>query len=99
MLNKDNFQTSFTSVYLRKKVLHGLLIYKKKNITNLLFDNVKVCEIFEIIFYTRCCSHSKRKLILFLRMESVTGAIEPQQEFFRPVKKMINFPKCISDEL
>jgi hypothetical protein len=30
MLNKDNFQTSFTSVYLRKKVLHGLLIYKKK---------------------------------------------------------------------
>jgi hypothetical protein len=32
-------------------------------------------------------------------MESVTGAIEPQQEFFRPVKKMINFPKCISDEL
>jgi hypothetical protein len=42
MLNKDNFQTSFTSVYLRKKVLHGLLIYKKKNIINLLFDNVKV---------------------------------------------------------
>jgi hypothetical protein len=41
MLNKDNFQTSFTSVYLRKKVLHGLLIYKKKNIINLLFD-VKV---------------------------------------------------------
>jgi hypothetical protein len=33
MLNKDNFQTSFTSVYLRKKVLHGLLIYKKKNNT------------------------------------------------------------------
>jgi hypothetical protein len=32
MLNKDNFQTSFTSVYLRKKVLHGLLIYKKKTI-------------------------------------------------------------------
>jgi hypothetical protein len=34
MLNKDNFQTSFTSVYLRKKVLHGLLIYKKKNIVS-----------------------------------------------------------------
>jgi hypothetical protein len=32
MLNKDNFQTSFTSVYLRKKVLHGLLIYKKKQL-------------------------------------------------------------------
>jgi hypothetical protein len=42
MLNKDNFQAPFTSVYLRKKVLHGLLIYKKKNIINLLFDNVKV---------------------------------------------------------
>jgi hypothetical protein len=43
MLNKDNFQTSFTSVYLRKKVLRGLLIYKKKkHIINLLFDNVKV---------------------------------------------------------
>jgi hypothetical protein len=42
MLNKDNFQISFTSVYLRKKVLHGLLIYKKKNIINLLFDNVNV---------------------------------------------------------
>jgi hypothetical protein len=42
MLNKDNFQTSFTSVYLRKKVLHGLLIYKKKNIINLLFDNVNI---------------------------------------------------------
>jgi hypothetical protein len=43
MLNKDNFQTSFTSVYLRKKILQGLLIYKKKkNIINLLFDNVKV---------------------------------------------------------
>jgi hypothetical protein len=36
MLNKDNFQTSFTSVYLRKKVLHGLLIYKKSK---------KVCEL------------------------------------------------------
>jgi hypothetical protein len=43
MLNKDNFQTSFTSMYLRKKVLYGLMIYKKKkNIINLLFDNVKV---------------------------------------------------------
>jgi hypothetical protein len=31
MLNKDNFQTSFTSVYLRKKLPHGLLIYKKKH--------------------------------------------------------------------
>jgi hypothetical protein len=41
IIEKDNFQTSFTSVYLRKKVLHGLLIYKKKNIINLLFD-VKV---------------------------------------------------------
>jgi hypothetical protein len=36
---------------------------------------------------------ARGKLILFLRMESVTGAIEPQQEFFRPVNKMINFPK------
>jgi hypothetical protein len=90
MLNKDNFQTSFTSVYLRKKVLHGLLIYKKKNIINLLFDNVKVKKF--VKSEIRCCSHSKRKLLI-LRMESVTGAIEPQQEFFRPVKKMINFPK------
>jgi hypothetical protein len=42
MLNKDNFQTSFTSVYLRKKVLHGLLIYKKKKIINLLFDIINL---------------------------------------------------------
>jgi hypothetical protein len=43
MLNKDNFYTSFTSVYLRKKVLRPTDLQKKKNIIiNLLFDNVKV---------------------------------------------------------
>jgi hypothetical protein len=43
MLNKDNFQTSFTSVYLRKKVgTSRLTDLQKKNIINLLFDNVKV---------------------------------------------------------
>jgi hypothetical protein len=35
----------------------------------------------------------QEKINIILRMESVTGANEPQQEFFRPVKKMINFPK------
>jgi hypothetical protein len=42
MLNKDIFQTSFTSVYLRKKNTSRLTDLQKKNIINLLFDNVKV---------------------------------------------------------
>jgi hypothetical protein len=87
MLNKDNFQTSFTSVYLRKKILHGLLIYKKKNIINLLFDNVKVLKFVKSLKYKMSFSQQEKINIIF------TGAIEPQQGFFRPVKKIINFPK------
>jgi hypothetical protein len=65
MLNKDNFQTSFTSVYLRKKILHGLLIYKKKNIINLLFDNVKVKKFVKSLKYKMSFPQQEKINIIF----------------------------------
>jgi hypothetical protein len=35
----------------------------------------------------------QEKINIIFTYGECTGAIEPQQEFFKPVKKMINFPK------